>query len=125
MTTNIDLINMAKTYDIILNNIIFKDELVKLNPKNSRYIVINMSNLGHPGTHWISLGVIGKTLYYFDSFGVEPPVEVENWANKYKLKIVYSDYQIQHLDSIMCGQHSIGFIGLLQGKKINNLLDDS
>ena len=125
MTTNIDLINMAKRYNIRLDNIVFKDELAKLNPNKSKYIIINMSSVGHQGTHWLAVGIFKKTLYYFDSFGVEPPVEVENWAKKNKVKIVYNDYQIQHLNSIRCGQLSLGFIGLLQGKKISNLLSDN
>lgn len=121
MTTNIDLINMAQKNKIILDYIIYKDEIFKIPYSSGLSIIINMSSLGHQGTHWVSLYTKDKT-YYFDSFGDIPPQEVLSWSDK---PVVFNDYQIQHFSSEMCGQHSLGFIGLMQGKYVKALLDDN
>ena len=115
MTTNIDLIKMAKKYGIKLDYIIFKDELKNIVFKPNLDIILNMSNTKHPGSHWIALHTFKDLTVYFDSFGVEPPEEVIAFS---KGKLIFNDYQIQHLTSERCGQHSLGFLALMQGKDI-------
>ena len=117
MTTNIDLIKMAEKYGIKVDYILFKDELKLIPYKPNLDIILNMSNTKHPGTHWIALHTFKDMLVYFDSFGVEPPEEVIDFLRKdfSKGKLVYNNYQIQHITSERCGQHSLGFLGLMQG----------
>lgn len=133
MTTNIDLINMAQKNKIRLDYIIYKDEIFKIPYSSGLSIIINMSSTGHAGTHWVSLYTDKDKTYYFDSFGDIPPQEVLSWSNKGLSQndnpkpIVFNDYQIQHFSSEMCGEHSIGFLGLMQGKSASSLkalLDD-
>lgn len=122
MTTNIDLERLARKNNITIDYIIYKDELLKIPYKSNLSIIINMSSTGHAGTHWVSLYTKGKKIFYFDSFGAIPPEEVVVWFHD--AKIIYNDYQIQHFSSEMCGQHSLGFLGLMQGKVVKGLLDD-
>lgn len=124
MTTNIDLINMAQKNKIRLDYIIYKNELFKIPYSNRLSIIINMSSVGHAGTHWVSLYTDKDKTYYFDSFGDIPPQEVLSWSPK---PVVFNDYQIQHFSSKMCGEHSIGALGVMQGKSASSLkalLDD-
>jgi len=124
MTTNIDLINMAQKNKIRLDYIIYKDEIFKISYSSGLSIIINMSSLGHQGTHWVSLYTDKDKVYYFDSFGSIPPEEVIAWSPK---PVVFNDYQIQHFSSEMCGEHSIGALGVMQGKSASSLkalLDD-
>jgi len=100
MTTNIDLQNLAKKYNIKLDYIIFKDQLRKFKPNLN--IILNMSSSGHPGTHWVALRTFKDYVIYYDSFGIEPPEEVIRFADG--KKIIYNDYQLEELDGINCGQ---------------------
>lgn len=122
MTTNIQLEQMARKNNINLDYVVYKDEMSQLPCVKGVSVILNMSSVGHPGTHWCSLYVTNDKVYYFDSFGAVPPEEVVIWSSK---PIVYNDYQIQHFSSEMCGQHSLGFLGLMQGKYVKALLDDN
>ena len=105
MTTNIDLINLAKKNRIQLDYILFKDQLSSIPYKPGLHIILNMSSSGHQGTHWVALIVLQQLLFYSDSFGMEPPIEIENWAKMNNIpKIVYNDYQLEQLDGTNCGQ---------------------
>jgi hypothetical protein len=111
MTTNIQLFEMAKHNDVPLDHIIYKDEVNKL-PKNKElYIIMNMSSSNHPGTHWTSFYSNPKYVIYADSFGVEPPQELIDWAAGRKL--IYSDIQTEELDGINCGQLALNFLRLI------------
>lgn len=112
MTTNIDLIQMAKKNNIPLDYIVYKDELKKIKFKPNLNIIINMSSTNHPGTHWIALHTLNDKIIYFDSFGQVPPIEVENWGKN----ITYNNYQIEKLDGVNCGQLSLLFLNLINHK---------
>ena len=38
--------------------------------------IVNFDKSGGPGTHWVAWYKNGKTKIYFDSYGVQPPIEV-------------------------------------------------
>lgn len=134
-TTNIDLEWLAKNNNINLDYVIYKDEISKIPYRSNLSIIINMASTNHSGTHWTSLYTFRDMILYFDSFGVYPEFEIEQWAstkskagnlvaggalkNNIK-KIVYNDYVIQHLTDTDCGQLCLLFLGLIQNKfKIN------
>lgn len=110
MTTNIDLIRLAKDNNIKLDYILYKDELVKIKYKPGLNIILNMSSSNHPGTHWIAIHTLKDKIIYFDSFGQVPPIEVENWGKK---NITYNNYQIEKLDGENCGQLCLLFLKLV------------
>ena len=112
MTTNIDLEQLAQKNKIKLDYIIFKDELSKIPYKANLNIILNMSSTGHPGTHWIAVRTYNNMILYFDSFGVEPSDEILDYARINKKKVIYNDYQIQHLKDEDCGQLSLAFLAL-------------
>ena len=110
MTTNIDLEKLAKKNKIPLDYIVFKNELIKLPKDKPLYIIINMSNVGHSGTHWVSLYYSPSFCVYFDPFGVEPPNEVIEFCGG---KFLYSDYEIEDIDGTNCGQLSLKFLDIV------------
>lgn len=58
------------------------------------------SNIGN-GTHWTCWYKKSKHLcYYFDSFGINPPLEFEQYM---KTDLLYSTYEIQQLNDVICG----------------------
>lgn len=121
MTTNLDLIKLAKKNKIQLDYILYKDELIKIPYKAGLSIILNMSSTGHPGTHWVALHTYKDLTVYFDSFGIEPPVEVINWSLNRNAgfphslnRVLYSDFQLEELDGINCGQIALFCLKLSQ-----------
>jgi hypothetical protein len=55
----------------------------------------------------------GDKFYYFDSYGFVASQEVEDQIGEY----VYSDLQIQHLNSSSCGYFVIAFMRWMQEHK--------
>ena len=76
--------------------------------KNGAYVV-NLDDLGAPGTHWVVVYCKGNNVTYFDSFAVgHILVEVKIFV---KGKTITSNiYRLQHYYSIMCGYYCIAFI---------------
>jgi hypothetical protein len=63
--------------------------------------ILNLDSINGPGTHWTCWYKTDKQIcYYFDSFGVTPPKEFEHYI---KCDILYSTYQIQKYEDIICG----------------------
>ncbi len=60
-----------------------------------------------PGTHWVACGRSGKEntqSWYFDSFGLPPPLEIKNAVSN---PICYSTKQIQGKQSKNCGYYAM------------------
>ena len=45
-------------------------------PNKKECGIVNFDKSGGPGTHWVAWYKNGKTKIYFDSYGVQPPLEV-------------------------------------------------
>jgi hypothetical protein len=113
-TTNLDLIKLAKLNDIQLDAIVFKDHLTEL-PASAKYIIMNMSNSGHAGTHWVAIAVLDSAVLYSDSFGVVPPQAIIEFCQDRKIKnLYYNTIEIQHINSGGCGSYSLYFLKEVQ-----------
>lgn len=118
------------------------DELCKLNissiyDKGIRKIgiVFNLDPHDKPGSHWVSmycsLNGKNKGIFYFDSYGIEPPNEVDILMKRLqnqgkllnlKLNIKVNNVRHQYKNS-ECGVYSIFFITeLLTGSNFNKLI---
>jgi hypothetical protein len=110
-TTENQLENFAKKNKINLNGVYSKNQLNNLKPKNGGYI-INMqdSNKGN-GTHWVCCWIDKNESIYFDSFGIVPPIEIENFIQEFKPGMVFhSNIDIQNINSGGCGQYCMDFL---------------
>ena len=105
--SNIDLMKLAKHYNINLNGIYMKDELNGLKPRIGNYIInLQSTNQGN-GTHWTAIIFTKKRAYYFDSFGAAPPIEVDRFIKKRNERYGYNIKQIQALSSVYCGWYNL------------------
>jgi hypothetical protein len=76
--------------------------------KNNYWYVTNMQNSNDGnGTHWVCFKYNTNLITYFDSFGIEPPNEIMEYAND---EIYYSNRQIQDINSTACGWFCIACI---------------
>jgi hypothetical protein len=78
----------------------------------SNSAIINFDNTGYPGTHWVAVFNDPNSEYvdYFDSFGLPPPNEIENYLQTSSKPILYNTKQVQSLSSSECGKLCINFI---------------
>ena len=131
MLTNFQLIDLAKKLNINLVNVCSKDELNKVIPKVGGYIINLENSYNGYGTHWTSF-LIYETqdhLYnalYFDSYGIRPPIEVENYIKQISNnKIGYNTRQIQKIETTECGWYALNWLYCMQYKRqSNNMIED-
>lgn len=111
-TTNEQLMHMAKKYDIPLNAVYMKDELKDITPLPGGYIINMQDSVDGNGTHWVA--VYNPRNYndslYFDSFGIDPPVAIIEFMQKYSPNMIASDKEIQNINSGFCGQYCLYFL---------------
>jgi hypothetical protein len=130
MLTNFQIIDLAKKLNINLIVVCSKNELNKVVPKVGGYIInLQDSTKGH-GSHWTSF-IIYQTpdneynSLYFDSYGIRPPIEVENYIKKItNNKIAYNLRQIQKIDTTECGYYCLSWLYNMQYKRRSNDMTD-
>jgi hypothetical protein len=116
-TTNIQLINLCKIYNIPLNGVLMKDQLENLQYGN--YIInLQSSNSSSNGSHWVALICDRYECCYFDSFGCIPPQALHDLLRQSYPRIYFSNYIVQDMNSSNCGMYCFGL--LLHLKKTKN-----
>lgn len=120
-TNNLELMEIMQDLNMDLVGIFMKDTLPdKL--KAGNYIV-NLNSEGEIGSHWVCFKVIGKNVYYFDSFGGYPVQSVMDTSEQNKMKVFYSTKQYQHIDSELCGWFCVAFFHLTKTVKNKDMGD--
>ena len=89
-----------------------KDMLPKAMNKNESAVVNLQDYFAGNGTHWVCVYNEQKSnnVEYFDSFGLVPPPDVVKYMKTTNKNIIYSDAQIQNIDSILCGYYCLYYI---------------
>jgi hypothetical protein len=62
--------------------------------------VVNLDSIKNEGTHWVCYYKDENEKYYFDSFGLDPPNEIQDYLGE---DILCSTFQIQELGTNYCG----------------------
>jgi hypothetical protein len=106
--TNGELSQLVKHYKIKKYHGAFIDDRMPSKLKNG-YFVINLNGR----SHWTVLLKDGDKYYYFDSYGFVASAEVEDQIGEY----LYSDLQLQHINSSSCGYYVIAFMRFMQNHK--------
>ena len=75
------------------------------------------------GTHWTCLFIKNGELYYFHSFGFDPPLEdFDYYQSKNRL---YNTFKIQQYDEVICGHYCIYVLyRLSNGFSFDDILDE-
>jgi hypothetical protein len=108
--TNYDIEQIKHLFHINLICIIDYHDLIHYELIDGSYI-LNMNN-----KHWVALFVKNSKGTYFDSFGVIYPLEVKQFCNN----IIFSDDQIQSIDSVLCGYFCLFFLYWMTNKYFSN-----
>jgi hypothetical protein len=110
--TNDELSQLVKHYKIKKYHGAFIDDRLPKKLLNGFY-VINLNGR----SHWTCLLKGGNDFYYFDSYGFVASQEVEDQIGEY----IYSDIDIQHLNSSSCGFFCIAWMRWMQDHKNKKL----
>jgi hypothetical protein len=113
ITTNLDLLNLAKKFNIDLDAVIYKDKLLEYDPnKNASYILTLRDSTDNETGHWVALYIHNNKAIYFDSFGVIYPNVVREFCKNKELE--YNSKELQNINSGFCGQYCLMFLNYLQ-----------
>jgi hypothetical protein len=113
---NKQLTELLNHYQIPCNGIYINGKM-PTRLKNGSYIV-NLN--GH--SHWVALIKHGIEYFYFDSYGVVAPSEVEK---KIGTQYIYNHKQLQDLESSSCGWYVIAFLRFMHQPEYKNILFDT
>ncbi len=91
----------------------FNPDSIVLEESTIGVCIFNLDRTGEPGSHWVSLYTDLSTneLYYFDSLGDPPPVEIKSL-----IQVLQEQYQLVvwvnllYMDSRQCGTYALGFV---------------
>lgn len=80
---------------------VFMRDKLPSKPSKVECGVLNLDVQTGKGTHWTCWIKNEKDCYYFDSYGLMPPEEFENYV---KSDMIINTYHIQNKNDIICGQ---------------------
>ena len=90
-------------------------------PNKKECGIVNFDKSGGPGTHWVAWYKNGKTKIYFDSYGVQPPLEIVDYLGK---PICYNTDQVQPIGQVFCGHLCLYVLKeLSEGHEFQNILN--
>jgi hypothetical protein len=117
---NFEIQDICNKMKIKLNGIYARNQKIDL--KNGNYI-LNLDSYGKSGTHWTCFIKDKNNIYYFDSFGSYPPLEITELCDKYNLNLYYNKDDIQDYKSILCGYFCISLFHYIKTNKTKNIID--
>ena len=102
--TNVELLNAANKLRIPNFRGVFQRDALPKRSRKGECGILNLDDSLGGGSHWTAWYACayarGGVHYYFDSFGIQPPLElVENL----KPPIFYDTKEIQPRDQVFCG----------------------
>ena len=97
---NLELEDAVKKLKIPSFRGVFLLDTISKKPNKKECGIVNFDKSGGPGTHWVTWYKNGKTKIYFDSYGVQPPIEVIQYLGK---PIHYNTDQVQPAGQVFCG----------------------
>lgn len=83
--------------------------------------IVNLDSIKNSGTHWVCYCKNKDKRYYFDSFGLDPPIELQKYlgsddsvGTRHFVGIEFSTFQIQRFNTHHCGYYCILILKLLE-----------
>ena len=91
-------------------------------PNKKKCGILNFNKSGGPGTHWFAWYKKGRTKIYFDSYGVQPAIEVVDYLGS---PIRYNTDQLEPAGQVFCGHLCLNVLKELgAGQKFQNVLNN-
>ena len=98
--SNFELENAARKLKVSYFRGVFLLDTLPRKPNKKECGIVNFDKSGGSGTHWGAWYKNGKTKIYFDSYGVQPLLEVIHYLGSL---IHYNTDQLQPAGEVFCG----------------------
>jgi len=123
--SNIDIISKCKELRVEnFKGVFMRDELKGNVVNGDECLIMNIDESSNDGTHWTCLFIKNKVCYYFDSYGFPPPIEADQYCEKFTDRY-YNTFKIQRPDQVICGHYCIYVLDQLRkGFKFYDVLDE-
>jgi len=91
-------------------------------PRRNECAILNLHNTSGNGTHWVAWFKRGNAKFYFDSFRLPPPTELNKYLNG---DVFYPTEQIQSRREVFCG-HLCFFVlkEMQKGKHLQEIINN-
>jgi hypothetical protein len=131
--SNFDLMDLAQRMDIPLVGVYSKDKLPKQKIKG--LFIVNIGDFHTGGSHWCCFSTVPRSVYYYDSYGAVPPIEVDYYikATTGLKRYTINKIQTQSLGATYCGwfciaclycmMHTKGSVGISVSKRLDAFND--
>ena len=120
--SNFDLKDAAKRLKIPSFRGVFLLDTLPRKPNKKEGGIVNFDKSDGPGTHWVAWYKNSKTKIYFDSYGVQPPLEVIKYLGR---PIHYNTDQLQPAGELFCGHLCLYVLKeLSKGHEFQNILNN-
>ena len=120
--SNFELEDAVKKLKIPYFRGVFLLDTLPKKPNKKECGIVNFDKSGGPGTHLVSWYKNSKTKICFDSYGVQPPIEVINYLGK---PIHHNTDQVQPAGEVFC-EHLCLYVlkELSTGHEFQNILNN-
>jgi len=99
--------------------VFLRDTLPK-KPKQNECAIMNLDDTSGDGTHWVAWFKRGNNKFYFDSLGLPPPTELNNYLGD----VFYPTAQIQPKQAVICGHLCLFVLKEMQkGKGLQEIIN--
>ena len=119
--SNFDLEDATRKLKIPSFRGVFLLDTLPRKPNKKECGIVNFDKSDGPSTHWVAWYKNGKTKIYFDSYGVQPPLEVIHYLGR---PIHYNIDQLQTAGEVFCGHLCLYVLKeLSEGNEFRNILN--
>lgn len=88
--------------------------------RNKECGIVNLDTSSGHGTHWVAYYRNGANRIYFDSFGLDPPTEIQKYLDR---PYLMQTFQLQNASDTICGHLCILVLDkLLHGQEFKNII---
>lgn len=99
----------------------------KLPKTDRKFMILNLDNVGEPGSHWVAVYIKGSRAYIWDSFARSSkkiiPTWLRNTKHRYKHYTAQRDGKTnQHAKTDICGQLSLAWLLFVKARGITSAL---
>jgi len=82
--------------------------------------IVNLDDSANNGTHWIAYYNTPRRTIYFDSFGLDPPLEMQRYLGN--TEILSSTFQLQEPDDYICGHLCLYVLQELSSRNFKDII---
>ena len=118
--SNFEIKNAVKKIRLKNFRGLFLRDTLPKKPKRNECVIMNLDDTSGDGTHWVAWFKRGNDKFYFDSFGLPPPTEL----NDYLGDVFHPTEQIQPRQEVFCGHFCLFVLKEMQkGKHLQEIIN--